>query len=179
MNIRLITKDDARQLADYYSTNAHHFHLSEPIRATDYYSAASLQARLSEYEEQHRLGSAAHFIGLDDGRVIAHCSLTNIVYGAFRACFIGYGVSKDFEGTGAMRKLCQAAILYAFEELELNRVMANYMPCNTRSGNLLQKLGFAKEGLAKKYLKINGCWEDHVLTSLVNPANLEQDALNG
>ena len=70
-----------------------------------------------------------------------------------------------------MSKLCQAALKYAFNELELNRVMANYMPGNERSGNLLKKLGFSEEGLAKKYLKINGRWEDHVLTSLVNPAN--------
>lgn len=70
-----------------------------------------------------------------------------------------------------MSKLCLAAIKYAFHELDLNRIMANYMPSNERSGILLRKLGFSEEGLAKKYLKINGRWEDHVLTSLVNPAN--------
>ncbi|RVU37009.1 GNAT family N-acetyltransferase [Rheinheimera riviphila] len=171
MNIRLTTKDDESRLADYYSSNAQHFYLWEPFREPGYYSEASIQIRLFEYEEQHRVGSAAHFIGLDDGKVIAHCSLTNIVYGPFRACFIGYGVSKEFEGTGTMSKLCLAAIKYAFDVLELNRIMANYMPCNERSCRLLKKLGFSEEGLAKKYLKINGSWEDHVLTALVNPAN--------
>ncbi|OBP14486.1 hypothetical protein A5320_12010 [Rheinheimera sp. SA_1] len=172
MDISLVTKNDAGRLADYYSANAQHFYRWEPVREPGYYSESSIQVRLFEYEEQHRTGSAAHFIGLEHGRVIAHCSLTNIVYGAFRACFIGYGVSKAFEGTGSMSTLCLAATKYAFDELELNRVMANYMPCNVRSGNLLKKLGFANEGLAKKYLKINGRWEDHVLMSLVNPANL-------
>ncbi len=171
MEIRLVRKDDARRLADYYSSNAHHFYLWEPIREAEYYSEASMEVRLSEFEEQHRGANAAHFIGLDGGTVIAHCSLTNIVYGPFRACYMGYGVSKKFEGTGTMSKLCQAAIKYAFDELELNRVMANYMPGNERSGNLLKKLGFSEEGLAKKYLKINGRWEDHVLTSLVNSVN--------
>ncbi len=171
MNIRLATKDDAGLLADYYRSNAHHFYPWEPVRESGYYSEASIQMRLSAYEKQHQDGSSAHFIAFDDGAVIAHCSLTNIVYGPFRACFMGYGVSKEFEGTGTMSKLCLAAIKYAFDELELNRVMANYMPCNERSGSLLKKLGFSEEGLAKKYLKINGRWEDHVLTSLVNPAN--------
>ena len=46
--------------------------------------------------------------------------------------------------------------------------MANYMPSNKRSGQLLDRLGFQKEGVAKSYLKIAGKWEDHVLTSLVN-----------
>lgn len=171
MEIRLVRKEDAGRLANYYSSNADHFYLWEPTRESGYYSAASIQLRLSECEELHQGGSAAHFIGLIGESVIAHCSLTNIVYGPFRACFMGYGVAKEFEGTGAMSKLCQVAIKYAFDELKLNRVMANYMPCNRRSGNLLKRLGFSEEGLAKKYLKINGCWEDHVLTSLVNPVN--------
>jgi ribosomal-protein-alanine N-acetyltransferase len=32
----------------------------------------------------------------------------------------------------------------------------------------LGRLGFEKEGLARKYLKIDGRWEDHLLTSLIN-----------
>jgi len=46
--------------------------------------------------------------------------------------------------------------------------MAGYLPHNERSGKLLDRLGFEKEGLARKYLKINGRWEDHLLTSLIN-----------
>jgi len=85
---------------------------------------------------------------------------------------MGYGVSEEHEGTGAMTKVCKVAINYAFSQLKLNRVMANYMPRNERSGKLLDKLGFCREGLAKKYLKINGRWEDHILTSLINTAEL-------
>ena len=47
--------------------------------------------------------------------------------------------------------------------------MASYRPENDRSGRLLASLGFEHEGLAKAYLKIDGQWADHVLTSLVNP----------
>ena len=144
----------------------------EPIREVGYYSEVSLHARLCDYQEQQQRSSAAYFIGLNGKSVIGHCSLTNVIYGPFRACNMGYGVSKEFEGTGSMSKICMAAIDYAFDQLELNRVMANYMRCNERSGNLLKKLGFSEEGFAKKYLKINGHWEDHVLTSRLNPANL-------
>ena len=84
---------------------------------------------------------------------------------------MGFAVAESFQGKGIMKKLCLHALEYAFNELELNRVMANYMPTNTRSGALLDSLGFKEEGFAKKYLKINGRWEDHVLTSLVNPNN--------
>lgn len=46
--------------------------------------------------------------------------------------------------------------------------MANYMPHNRRSGNVLKSLGFNIEGYARDYLYINGYWEDHILTSLTN-----------
>jgi ribosomal-protein-alanine N-acetyltransferase len=47
--------------------------------------------------------------------------------------------------------------------------MANYMPHNERSKNVLKRLGFVQEGYAKEYLLINGQWQDHILTSITNP----------
>ena len=67
-----------------------------------------------------------------------------------------------------MSEAIKKAIDYMFCEQNIHRIMANYMPSNTRSAKLLKKLGFTIEGLAKDYLLINGKWEDHVLTSLTN-----------
>jgi ribosomal-protein-alanine N-acetyltransferase len=58
---------------------------------------------------------------------------------------------------------------YIFNVLKLHRIIANYLPRNRRSGALLERLGFEIEGEAKELLKINGVWEDHVMTSLINP----------
>ena len=55
-----------------------------------------------------------------------------------------------------------------FEQYNLHRIMANYLPENLASGRVLEKLGFVREGIAKDYLRINGVWRDHVLTSLTN-----------
>lgn len=62
---------------------------------------------------------------------------------------------------GLMTEGIQAVIIYAFEELQLHRIEANIMPRNKASMKVVQKLGFYEEGLAYKYLKINGVWEDH------------------
>lgn len=62
----------------------------------------------------------------------------------------------------------QAAIRYMFRQQRMHRIMANYMPHNQRSGALLKRMGFEKEGYAKDYLLINGKWQDHVLTALIN-----------
>lgn len=169
METRLATKSDAEGLVEYFSVNREHFQPWEPIRAAGYYSLEETRKRLAEYEKQHTDGVAAHFIGLIDSQVVSHCSLTNIIYGPLRGCFMGYGVSREYQGSGVMTEVCQVAIDYAFKELGLNRIMANYMPVNVRSGRLLEKLGFVQEGVARKYLKINGVWEDHVLASKLNP----------
>jgi len=58
---------------------------------------------------------------------------------------------------------------YVFQDLNFHRVMAHYMPHNQRSGNVLKRLGFVVEGYARDYLLINGKWQDHILTSLINP----------
>lgn len=42
------------------------------------------------------------------------------------------------------------------------------MPKNQRSLMVTEKLGFYNEGIAQKYLKINGIWEDHVHMVLLN-----------
>ncbi|MBV1929757.1 MAG: GNAT family N-acetyltransferase [Gammaproteobacteria bacterium] len=88
-----------------------------------------------------------------DGEIVATCSRTNIVRGPFQACNIGYAVSAPYQGKGLMRALCSYTISYAFDELRLNRLMANYMPSNHRSEVLLQRLGFTQEGAAKNTSK--------------------------
>lgn len=102
------------------------------------------------------------------GRFIGAVSLSQIVLGAFRACYLGYHVDHEHEGQGYVSEAVAAAIQYAFGELKLHRIMANYMPANRRSARLLERLGFEEEGYAKQYLFIAGRWEDHILTALTN-----------
>jgi len=68
-----------------------------------------------------------------------------------------------------MFEMLNAAIPYVFKKYQLHRIMANYIPSNIRSAQLLKRLGFEQEGLAKSYLKIAGEWQDHVLTSKLCP----------
>ena len=69
-----------------------------------------------------------------------------------------------------MYEALEALVGFGFDQLNLHRIMANYQPNNTRSKAVLERLGFVTEGLAPKYLFINGDWRDHVLTSLTNDA---------
>jgi len=73
METRLVTPDDAGRLAEYYSRNTLHFRPWTPVREAGYYDEMALAVRLTEYEQQQRQGTAAHFIGVDADQVIAHC----------------------------------------------------------------------------------------------------------
>ncbi|WP_309122996.1 hypothetical protein [Paenibacillus sp.] len=42
------------------------------------------------------------------------------------------------------------------------------MPRNAASLREVERLGLYREGMAKKYLKINGVWEDHIHMVLRN-----------
>ncbi|MFN6461480.1 MAG: GNAT family N-acetyltransferase [Nostoc sp. DedVER02] len=100
--------------------------------------------------------------------IIGTINFSNFVRGAAHFCYVGYSLAENKQGKGYMTEGLKAATEYLFQELNFHRVMANYMPHNRRSGNVLKRLGFVIEGYARDYLLINGQWEDHIMTSLTN-----------
>jgi len=175
MEILTSQQKHAALLADFYARNSKRFSHWQPRVSADHHSEDSWRRRLLERERDFQEGRAAHFIGLEDNRVVGSCSLTNIVYSPGFYCYMGYCVDADHEGKGMMIRIVSHAIDYAFNNLRLNRISANYMPRNARSARLLQKLGFEKEGYARRYLHINGRWEDHILTALLNSKYTDEE----
>jgi [ribosomal protein S5]-alanine N-acetyltransferase len=135
--------------------------------------------RLEMAVEEFHAGRAARFVLQEresaqapplDAPIVGTCNYTNVVRGPFLACHLGYQVASSHEGRGFMSEALRATNAFVFDTQRLHRIMANYRPENERSGKLLERLGFSREGLAKDYLFIDGAWRDHVLTSLVNPS---------
>lgn len=89
-------------------------------------------------------------------------ALNGIVWGSFCSCFLGYKLDKDHLRQGLMIEAVQECVRIAFEELGLHRIEANIMPRNLPSLGVAEKCGFVREGISRKYLKINGVWEDHI-----------------
>ena len=167
---RLVYERDAWRLADYYDQNRHFLKPWEPRRDESYYTYSGWQARLGMIEEMHRQQSAFYFVLLDpdEKEVIGVANYTNVIRGAFNACYLGYSLSDKLQGQGLMYEALTSTNRYMFRVQAMHRIMANYMPHNQRSGDLLARLGFEKEGYARDYLLINGQWQDHVLTALTN-----------
>jgi ribosomal-protein-alanine N-acetyltransferase len=182
LTIRLADADDAADLIAYDRRNAAHLAPWEPRRnpALAYdleWRRTMLAQRRAEAEADRgyfylarmRAEEDAGTMVEDAGPIVASVNLSNVVRGVFQACHLGYSVAAAHEGRGIAFEAVGAVVRFAFAELRLHRVMANYQPTNERSAKLLRRLGFTAEGYARDYLYINGAWRDHVLTSLSNP----------
>ncbi len=171
--ITILDPADFSLLVKYEKSNRERLSKWEPTRSENYYTDESVKSRVELNVESFKSGSAITLVGLDKtrSRIICICNFSNIVHGVFQACNLGYSVNTQDEGKGLMFEMLQACIDYAFSKIKLHRIMANYIPSNVRSEKLLTNLGFEKEGIAKSYLKIAGIWQDHVLTSKINPSH--------
>lgn len=163
--------DASAAILDYRKLNRHHLSAWEPTRIDSFYTIENVESQMSDFVVQIADGTAVHWLIKKQGsaEVIGLCGFTNIVRGPFQACHLGFSLGQQHQGNGLMFEALSAAIPHIFEAHGLHRIMANYQPENHGSALLLQRLGFEREGLAKSYLKINGRWCDHILTSLINP----------
>lgn len=162
---------DAPALWRYRLENREHLAPWEPLREEQYYTVEHAVQTIADWTESIRLDRGYPFLVLDphEHEVIATFNFANIVRGVFQACHLGYAIAQRWEGRGLMHEALEGGLDWAFGPLGLHRVMANYMPRNERSGQLLERLGFEREGYAKRYLCIAGVWEDHVLTARIHP----------
>ncbi|WP_172298605.1 GNAT family N-acetyltransferase [Pseudoruegeria sp. HB172150] len=162
---------DATALARYSARNAAHLAPWEPARPQGYHSESAWVDRLALNVAEAAAGRYMPFVARlhNDEEIVATANLSNIARGVFQACTLGYSVDAALQGKGVMAEMLEAVLDHAFGEMGLNRVMANYLPENARSAALLERLGFEREGYAKRYLKIGGEWRDHVLTSRLAP----------
>jgi len=162
---------EANLMLTFRMENKDHLTQWEPKRPPEYYTLPFWQAQFRAAIREFRRGASVclAILSKDELEVLGVCNYTNIIRGTFEAAHLGYALAEKHQGKGIMFEAVESSKGYIFDELKLHRIMANYLPRNRRSAALLKKLGFEIEGEAKKLLKINGVWEDHITTSLINP----------
>lgn len=170
--LRLLEPEETGLMVDYYTENREHLGPWEPARPEEFYSAEYWRKEIIKRQNEFYTGLgmrlAIFLKELPQGPIVGVCNFTEIMRGVFRACFLGYSIHHKYQGRGIMYEAINAAADFMFNTFKLHRIMANYMPRNERSGKLLEKLSFTVEGYARDYLKINGKWEDHILTAKIN-----------
>lgn len=171
--LRPAHKDLAKAVADYYTRNRDFLYSTESDHGDEFYTEAfQVQQMKREMAAWAQGLSARHYISLqsDPQQVIGLITLSDIVYGAFQSCFMGYKLDKDYLNQGYITEAIEAMVKLGFEGRNLHRIEANVMPRNAPSLRVLEKCGFQYEGRSSNYLYINGVWEDHIHMVKLNEA---------
>ena len=97
-----------------------------------------------------------------DQHLAGEVNLNHVLRGAMQSGTIGYWIDQARAGRGLIAESVVVLAGFAFEQLELHRLEICIVPRNTNSRRVMEKLGVREEGLAERYLEIDGVWEDHV-----------------
>ena len=89
-------------------------------------------------------------------------NLNNVQRGALQAATVGYWVDQAQAGHAYVAEAVVVLARFAFEELMLHRLEICIIPRNHRSRRVMEKLQIRDEGIAVRFLEINGVWEDHI-----------------
>jgi ribosomal-protein-alanine N-acetyltransferase len=164
----------ARLFAEFMVRNENHLRRWDPPRPAGIGTAAHWRSQLATAVREFRSGTSVRW-ALFDGAAGARAPLlgrvnfTQIFRGPFQSCVLGYQLDASAQGKGLMYEALRAALDDLFSTRGLHRVQAAFLPENERSAGLLERLGFERIGVARRYLFIDGAWRDHVLTALTNP----------
>ena len=118
--------------------------------------------RCSARQRERQLGTAYGFGLFVDGEFAGEINLTAIQRGPFQSAYVGYWIDEKHAGNGYMPEALVALARFAFDDLQLHRIQIAIIPRNKPSRRVVEKLGIREEGIALRYLEINGVWEDHV-----------------
>jgi ribosomal-protein-alanine N-acetyltransferase len=119
-------------------------------------------ARCGARDRERLAGSQYAFGIFIDGSFAGEINLNNVVRGAFQSGTIGYWIDKARAGHAFMSEAVVVLAQYAFEDLHLHRLEVCIIPRNTNSRRVVEKLQLRDEGIAERFLEINGEWEDHI-----------------
>jgi ribosomal-protein-alanine N-acetyltransferase len=163
VTIRPLALDDAAALLDLRSRHRAFLEPWEPLRDDAFYTAEQQRQGVAALVRERDEGRGAPFVIVHGGAVVGSVNLSAIVRGVFQNAYHGYWISPDVGGRGFTTEAVRQAVDTGFRTLALHRVQAAVIPRNAASIRVLEKVGFREEGLALRYLRIAGAWEDHRL----------------
>jgi ribosomal-protein-serine acetyltransferase len=83
------------------------------------------------------------------------------------SCELGYWLRTDCTGKGLMTEASRAILDWAFKSLGAHRVRVAAATDNHRSLNVIRRLGFRFEGIARQAERCHGRWLDHAVFALL------------
>jgi ribosomal-protein-alanine N-acetyltransferase len=170
VTLRVPQASDFREWAELRQKSRDFLVPWEPTWPQDDLTKSAFRRRIRRYQQDIRDDRAYPFFAFrsDDDVLVGGLTLSNVRRGVAQACSLGYWVGAPYARQGHMSAAVATVIPFVFGQLGFHRLEAACLPSNDASIRLLKKSRFTEEGYARRYLKINGVWQDHLLFALLS-----------
>lgn len=165
LTIKVLDETYYEKVHDYFMRNRKFFEEFESKREESYFAFDRLALLLKKDLKNLTSGNVIRlwlFKKDNPDRIIGQITFYNIVTYAFLSCHVYFKSDKDEINNGIMTEALKKCLEMIHDEYNMHRIEAYVLPKNTAALRVLGKLGFINEGIAHKYLKINGIWQDHI-----------------
>jgi ribosomal-protein-alanine N-acetyltransferase len=129
----------------------------DPVESRDAFAV-----RCGARQRERQLGTGYGYGIFVEGHFSGEINLSIVQRGPFQSAYVGYWIDEARAGQGLMPEAVVCLCRFAFEDLHLHRVQISIIPRNTASRRVVEKLDVRDEGVAQRYLEIDGVWEDHI-----------------
>ena len=165
LTVRPLVSADFAQYRAVRHASAEWLRTWEPLRpagsADPSVDARAFGSRCSARERERQLGTGYSFGVFAGDEFVGEINVNSVQRGPFMNGYVGYWCAESAAGQGYIPEGLVAVFQFIFETVGLHRLQIAIIPRNTSSIRVVEKLRLRAEGLAERYLEINGVWEDH------------------
>jgi len=167
--LRPLDSGDAPALLAAFVRNREHLRPFDPDRPESFWTLDGQRKRLDSLLQQRAEGTMLPCAMLRDDLVVGCATLMTIEFGPLCSANLGYWVDVAEVGRGLASAAAGALCRIADADLGLHRLQASTNTANVASQRVLAKNGFEQFGTARKFLHINGGWQDsHLFERILN-----------
>ena len=163
--LRTLEPDRAAELLELQLRNREYWRASAPRRDDEWFTVARQRTELEAQAVDQAEGRSLNFGVHLGSELVGRLSLSGIVRGPFLNAYLGYAIDARHAGRGIGTAAVAQAVAIAWAD-GLHRVQAAVSPANAASKRALEKVGFRREGLALRYLLLDGAWRDQELWAI-------------
>lgn len=166
ITLRPLREEDFGQWQEVRQANEDWLLKWEPLRPANspdpVADRSAFLVRCDARRRDRQAGAGFSFGVFVDGDFAGEMNLSSIHRGAHQSAYVGYWIDHRHAGMGYTPEALVAVMRFGFEELNLHRLQISIIPRNSASRRVVEKLDIRSEGIAERYLQINGVWEDHI-----------------
>lgn len=157
--IRLPSQTDAGKILEFYANNRYYFEHFEAIKPENFFTL-NVQKKIISLEQREMLlkKGIRFYIFLKDEpeTLIGTVALFGMVHGIFKRANLGYKLDPKYQHLGYATEAIDAMLKECIPFFNLHRIEAYIKVDNQKSINLIERLNFEYEGIAREYAFIEG-----------------------